>query len=104
VLGHLPVPDDDHMQLNSTEMLRPRQLRKVSLAHRISDDPHHGLESVDELAEVLDDLEADGYVSKSKDGWKMTKKGFDALTGPIAEEPAGPPAPALIGGTGESDA
>lgn len=104
VLAHLPVPGDGPMVVNSTEMLRPRELRRVSLAHRISSDAHHGLQHVDELAEVLADLEADGHAEQSKDGWKMTRAGFDALTGPIAEEPEGPVTPAVLGGLGETDA
>jgi hypothetical protein len=38
-----------------------------------------------ELAEVLSDLEADGYATKTKDGWKQTKKGLGALNAPVPE-------------------
>lgn len=70
------------------------------LGHRISADPDHGLSTVEELEEVLTSLKADGFASQSKDGWKMTQKGFDAITGPNANEPTpgGPAEPALLRG------
>jgi hypothetical protein len=38
-----------------------------------------------ELAEVLSDLEADGYASETAAGWKQTKRGLDALNAPVPE-------------------
>jgi hypothetical protein len=66
----------------------------------MSKDAHHGLETMDELRAVLDDLKTDGYASTSKDGWKMTQKGFEALTVSPAEAPSNnvPSRPALLRG------
>lgn len=68
VLGHLPLPGDDPTSVEA-------------LHDRLSPDAHTDLDG-DELASVLEDLEADGHVGQTKAGWKQTKRGFDALTGP----------------------
>ena len=46
------------------------------LAQKIGEDPYHELESITDLTDVLKDLEAEGYVSESKKGWKRTKEGL----------------------------
>lgn len=43
-----------------------------------------GLDSVEEVVEVLKDLEADGDVTQVDGDWINTDEGFDALTGPPA--------------------
>lgn len=58
---------------------------------------------VEALEPILADLKAEGFARRhAGDVWQMTKKGFEALTGPIANEP-GPDAkrvgPAVIGPT-----
>lgn len=45
----------------------------------------------EEVLDILSDLEADGDVSHSKDGWFMTKQGVEVAEGPIAWPPATPP-------------
>lgn len=56
-----------------------------ALAERVDPDDHTPLGSGDEsdLLEVLGDLEDEGYASRSKDGYKLTKKGLDALQAPV---------------------
>lgn len=82
VLGHL---HDEPQELNA-------------LGYRVSDDANHGLETVAELAEVLQDLEADGHAKSTDAGWKLTKNGLDALQAPLPNEPSGPVKPALLAG------
>lgn len=76
VMAHLPNPDDDPIGVGSL------------ITERINKDPHslQHFESVDEVTDVLDDLEADGYAKKLKAGWKNTPDGFDVLTGPPDED------------------
>lgn len=92
VLGHLT---DEALPLSGPG---GHKAHTRSLGHRVSQDPHHGLETVDDLEEVLKDLEADGYASKSKDGWKVTKKGTEALAAPLPEEPDAPVGPVVLEG------
>jgi hypothetical protein len=74
-----------------------------TLGRRISQDQYHGLAHVDELEEVLKDLEADGYVSNAGGGWKVLKKGTEALAAPVPDADAGGDAtPAVLGGLNES--
>ena len=40
-----------------------------------------------DLATVLNASAASGYVEEVEGGWRLTAQGFDALTGPIANEP-----------------
>lgn len=56
------------------------------LYERMQPDVGTDLADEDELNEVLSDLEADGYATQTKDGWKQTKKGLDALNAPVPEE------------------
>ena len=78
VMAHLPNPDDDPVSV------------EVLIAERINKDPNTlaHFEAANEVAEVLQDLEADGHAKKLKNGWKNTPDGFDALTGPPAETDA----------------
>lgn len=90
VLSHVPDPGFEPMALHP-------------LGHRLSPDPHHGLQHVDDLQSVLDALEASGYVSKSEDGcYISTDEGMAALAAP-APETTGPPTPAVIGGLDAGD-
>jgi hypothetical protein len=53
---------------------------------RIGSDQYTQIDS-DEISEVLSDLEASGYAKSLNDGWKLTKRGHDALTAnPDGEE------------------
>lgn len=78
VLGHLPLPGDDGTDTSA-------------LLARVDSDAHTPFfatgSSEDEggIEEVLRDLEADGHASQSKSGWKMTKSGLDAITGPVPD-------------------
>jgi hypothetical protein len=83
VLGHLSSEEPFELQ---------------ALGHRISDDRFHGIAHVDDLDEVLKDLEADGYANSTAKGWKLTKKGLDALQAPAVEDASAAPAPAPLGG------
>ena len=73
VLGHLP-PDE--------------KWAVEDLAERLDPDEHTpiGAGEIDELSEVLADLEAEGYASQTKDGWKLNKRGLDALNAPVGGE------------------
>lgn len=42
--------------------------------------------TTEEVAEILKELEADGDIDKTKDGYDATALGFEALTGPIASD------------------
>lgn len=87
---------DTHRRVLAHLHDEPQELN--ALGHRISGDAHHGLETVDELADVLADLEADGYAHETKAGWKMTGEGLDALNAPLPNAPSGPAKPAIISG------
>ena len=68
VLGHLSLPDEDF------------GYSPDELADRVSGDPNLG--PID-VVEVLEDLEADGHVAHTQaHGWRQTKAGFKAITGP----------------------
>lgn len=75
VMANLPNPDGDPMSVE--ELIRDRiNEDDFALAH---------LQSIEEVEDVLADLEADGFASESQKGWKNTKAGFEALTGPPDE-------------------
>lgn len=64
-LGHLSVPD---LRWNTADLY----------ARMVPDkDTDHADEQ--EVIEVLSDLEADGYVDNSPDGWAMTAAGLTAI-------------------------
>lgn len=86
VMAHLPNPDDDPMPVEDL------------IVERINRDPHTlaHFSSAGEVADILEDLEADGHAKKLKDGWKNTPAGFETLTGPPDETTAAD-APATIG-------
>ena len=70
VLGHLP-PDE--------------KWALEDLAARLDPDEHTPItaDEVDDLEGILLDLEAEGYVGQTKDGWKVTKSGQEALNAPV---------------------
>lgn len=77
VLGHLTTPKEK------------AGWDPEALLERLDPDDHTPLDTVPELVEVLDELKAEGLAAKHKGGlWQQTQKGFDLLTGPIANEPA----------------
>lgn len=95
VLAHLTTPDQDI------------GWAPLALVLRVNADPHlpfppvdgRGLADLDggvkQITEVLGELKAKGFAVKHKGNvWQMTQKGFDALTGPIANEPE-PDAPVV---------
>lgn len=78
VLGHLPLPDDDPTEVGAlVERVAPDDDTPFS------DPSDEG--DLEGVVEVLKDLEADGYASELKDGWKQTKKGLEALCAPVPE-------------------
>lgn len=80
VLGHLPTPDAEYGWSNEVLALR--------LAPSLS--PIGG-----EFLQILDDLRDKGHVEEPVAGvWRMTERGYGALTGPIANEP--PPGAAIL--------
>ena len=105
VLGHLSTPDSE------VGWTVP------ALLYRLAPDQHTPMPPVDEygfadgaagvaeLNEILADLKSAGYAKRhAGDVWQMSQKGFDALTGPIANEPppeAEPSGPAMILGPTE---
>lgn len=76
VLGHLPLPGDSPQALDD-------------LAVRLDPDPHTpiGKDDITALTAVLDELHDENYITETKDGYRMSKAGLTALTGPIANEP-----------------
>jgi hypothetical protein len=75
VMAHLPNPDDDPLTVEAL------------ISERINRDTHTlaHFDAADEVVEVLKDLESDGHAKQTKDGWRNTPDGFDALTGPPVE-------------------
>lgn len=73
VMANLPNPDQDPLPAADV------------LSERIALDEYLPI-GFDELESVLQDLEADGNAKQTNAGWRNTKKGFEALTGPIAED------------------
>jgi hypothetical protein len=91
ILGHLATPDATY------------GWEVTPLLARVGPDPHTPFDQGDEsgISTVLNDLASEGYAKCHEGGvWVMTQAGFDALAGPIANEPgpgAAPSAPAPLG-------
>jgi hypothetical protein len=73
VMANVPNPDDEALPVDEL------------LAERVAKDDYLDLDAR-ELTDALDDLEADGHVKQTKNGWKNTPAGFKALTAPPEEE------------------
>lgn len=73
VLAHLP--QDSPMTLED-------------LHARMLPDEETNLEDPSAVEPILEDLIADGVAEKHGDGYRMNTRGFEALTGPRAAEPA----------------
>jgi hypothetical protein len=74
VLAHIPTPDAGY------------GVEFEPLLARLGADEHTTID-FDDVQGILGDLEADGDVKSYKgDVYRQTQKGFDALTGPNAEE------------------
>jgi hypothetical protein len=73
VMANVPNPDEAGLPIEAIQ-------RRIDLG-----DDYLDLEP-SELEEVLKDLEADGDVEEVNTGWRNTDLGFEALTGPIAED------------------
>ncbi len=82
VLGHLPLPTNEPVALFNDEGT-PRQQRRNSLFHRVADDVHTPVDTQEELAAVLAELEASGYVTQTDAGWVMTQEGLVAITSEV---------------------
>lgn len=85
---------DDHRRVLGS--LRPPYLdgdghSLGALVDHVATDPYtfgEGHPDEEEVLDVLKDLEADGHAQHTaKHGWRMTKKGFNALTGPNGNAP-----------------
>lgn len=87
LLGHLA---DDPLPIQGDSP-------KTGLGLRVSQDPNHGLDDVEQLESILGELAAEGYASEVKAGWKITKKGLDALQEPVRGTDE-TPGPAIIKG------
>jgi hypothetical protein len=84
VAGHLPLPDAD------------AGISTAALYLRLEPDAHSPLATEIALAQVLEELGADGLAVEDEGGWwKQTGDGIAALTGPIADEPPPLAGPAL---------
>jgi hypothetical protein len=70
VLGHLSHPDDEYGWTVDALLFR--------------------MEEKLDFARILGGLESDGHAACYDGSWRMTQAGFDALTGPIANEPPDP--------------
>lgn len=77
VLGALSTPEEDY------------GWSAVALTARLEPDEHTPNDT--DVEAILGELKADGYAKsvkvKGTDVFTMTAKGFDLLTGPIADEP-----------------
>lgn len=88
VLAHLTTPDAD-----SGWQPLPLVLRLAGdFDTPIPPLDDKGLADLDvgqaKVEEILGELKAEGFVKRHKgDVWQMTPKGYEALTGPIANEP-----------------
>ncbi len=76
-----------HEEERNAELLKPEELGKTEIVilYLISEGVSHSVDiktllpiSSSELDRVLEDLEMEGYIENA-DGFKLTKKGFDAL-------------------------
>lgn len=78
IMAHLPNPDDQPITVEDL------------ILERINRDVHTlaFFQSADEIAEILEDLKADGHAKHLKAGWINTESGFDALTGPPSAKAA----------------
>lgn len=81
-------PSDDHRRVLGHLGTRATEGYEVGeLLERMWPDDSTSFEEERELLEVLEELQADGLATESARGaWYMTKAGFDAITGPVAEE------------------
>ena len=86
VMAHLPNPDDEALSIADL------------ITARINADPHALAHFSDaaEVADILEELEADGHAKQLKSGWRNTAEGFALLTGPPEETDAAT-APATMG-------
>lgn len=55
-----------------------------TLEERIAGDEHLHV-SPEEVEEILKDLEADGHITQTDEGWRHTEDGHALLTGPPKE-------------------
>ena len=74
VLAHLPVPGDDPTAVDA-------------LLARMATDGQTDFAEAEDLRDVLEELANAGDATGTKAGWRMSKAGFEKLTGPIANEP-----------------
>jgi hypothetical protein len=72
VLGHMALPSDQYGW--PERALRARLIPSVT-------DPAL-------VTQILNDLFVDDLAERSDGAWRMTQAGYEALTGPIANEPA----------------
>lgn len=61
---------------------------------RVHDDLNVQADSQDEVLEVLHELDDLGLAREGPRGWSMTRRGYETVTGPIANEPPPVEAPA----------
>lgn len=72
---------DTHRRVLGTLSKPGLKFELDELLRRASSDPYTeiGPDESGELSDVLKDLEADGHVSESREGWGMTKAGLEAI-------------------------
>lgn len=73
-LGHMPEPDSEPIKVDD-------------LLQRMYDDKQTDFTDTGELTTVCDELVDDGYAAREDGGFIQAESGYEALTGPIADEP-----------------
>lgn len=73
-LGHMSEPEGEAISVEE-------------LLERMYDDQQTDFTDVGELTTVCDELVSSGFASREGDGFIQAQAGFEALTGPIADEP-----------------
>lgn len=87
VLAHLSTPSEDigWEPIALVARIAPDVNTPIPAAPGLSIDFEA---EADGLVEILEDLKADGYARRHRNGaWQMTDKGFEAITGPNGNEP-----------------
>jgi hypothetical protein len=98
VLGHLPVYAEDeaaHIEAEGGPEISIRAYSLPDFTTRLAEDPHCVFQDPEthqsrplseaEVEAALGVLVEKGNAKHTKDGWKMTKAGLEALTAPVDE-------------------
>lgn len=99
VLGHLPVwaeDEDAHVKMEGGPEVSIRSYPLEDLTGRLAEDPCIDPPlSQDDVASALAGLSGEKLAKSTADGWRMTKQGFEAITGP-QEKPGQVPGAVVV--------